>query len=352
MKSGWSMLASVLLLALTAGQASGAVPFWGDRESRSADTQVSQLRPGQWIWFGDAAAPGPLVMVVSLTEQRGYVYRNGVLVAATTVSTGRPGYETPTGVFTILQKDANHRSSIYDNAPMPYQERLTWGGVALHAGGLPGYPESHGCVHLPSEFARRLFEVTPMGMTVVIAKQGASQSTSVHPTMLAPVAADSGASDAIPPLEPGVPWRWAPERSPVGPVSLLLSRSDQRLVVMRNGIEIGRTRVSVAQPGLAMGTHAYVMRADFLPGDYPGYPAGRAPAWMAISLPGHEADSGQVLNPELIRNVSVPPDFLSKVYPLVVPGTVLVATDAPILPAGTGPALRVLDAEPPVPQPP
>src|SRR5579871_5281314 len=97
------------------------------------------------------------------------VRRNGILIGATTVSTGRPGHLTPTGVFTVLQKQKEHRSTIYDGAPMPHMERLTWGGIALHAGGLPGYPESHGCVHLPSEFAKLLFDISPAGMTVVIA---------------------------------------------------------------------------------------------------------------------------------------------------------------------------------------
>ena len=81
-------------------------------------------------------------MVVSLTEQRAYVYRNGVEIGYTTVSTGKPGHETPTGILTITQKDKDHHLSKYNNAPMLYQERLTWDGVALHAGGLPGYPES------------------------------------------------------------------------------------------------------------------------------------------------------------------------------------------------------------------
>src|SRR6185503_12097277 len=100
--------------------------------------------------------------------QRAYVYRNGVLIAVSSVSTGKPGHETPTGVFTILQKDKDHHSNLYNNAPMPYQQRLTMGGVALHAGGLPGYPESHGCIHLPTQFAKELFAITNLGVTVVV----------------------------------------------------------------------------------------------------------------------------------------------------------------------------------------
>jgi hypothetical protein len=98
------------------------------------------------------------------------VYRNGIRVGVATISSGRKGYETPTGVFTILQKDKDHHSNVYDNAPMPYQQRLTWSGVALHAGGVPGYPESHGCVHLPTAFAEKLFAASNMGMTVVVSK--------------------------------------------------------------------------------------------------------------------------------------------------------------------------------------
>src|ERR1700722_18959683 len=143
-------------------------PFWGAKASVPIDTPIDQLKKGQFLWMGGAVTSGPLVMVVSITEQRAYVYRNGVLIGATTVSTGRPGHATPIGVFTVLQKQKDHRSTIYDGAPMPYMERLTCGGVALHAGGLPGYPESHGCIHLPSEFARQLFELSTSGMTVVI----------------------------------------------------------------------------------------------------------------------------------------------------------------------------------------
>ncbi len=120
------------------------------------------------MWAANIAPTGPLLVYVDLSRQIATVYRNGVRIAVATISSGKPGHETPTGVFTILQKDANHHSSLYDSAPMPYQQRLTWDGVALHAGGLPGYPESHGCVHLPFDFSRQLFAITSLGATVVI----------------------------------------------------------------------------------------------------------------------------------------------------------------------------------------
>lgn len=125
-------------LALAALPGVAATPHWGADASSAVDTPPGQLKPGDWIWAGDDPALGPMVMVVSLDEQRGHVYRNGLRIAVTTVSTGKPGHATPTGVFTILQKDRDHHSNKYNNAPMPYQERLTWDGVALHAGGLPG----------------------------------------------------------------------------------------------------------------------------------------------------------------------------------------------------------------------
>ena len=94
---------------------------------------------------------------------------------------GRPGHPTPTGVFTILEKEVHHTSSIYKGAEMPYMERVTWGGIALHAGDLPGYPDSHGCVRLPLEFSKLLFGVTMKGATVILANQHSAPATTVHP---------------------------------------------------------------------------------------------------------------------------------------------------------------------------
>ena len=109
-----------------------------------------------------------MLLVVNVKTQRAVLFRNGVPIGATTISTGRPGYRTPTGAFTILQKQVEHYSSKYDNAPMPYMQRLTWYGVALHAGNLPGYPASHGCIRLPAGFAKLLYGVTRLGTPVVI----------------------------------------------------------------------------------------------------------------------------------------------------------------------------------------
>lgn len=126
------------------------------------------LKHGQYQWHPKLSTQGPVNVVVSLGQQMAYVYRGGVLIGRSTVSTGRKGHRTPTGVFHILNKDKDHHSKTYNNAPMPYSERLTWGGVALHAGVVPGYPSSHGCIHLPMKFATDLYGITHKGTAVII----------------------------------------------------------------------------------------------------------------------------------------------------------------------------------------
>ncbi|MCA1199484.1 L,D-transpeptidase family protein [Sphingomonas sp. R647] len=131
------------------------------------------LRNGQWTWIEDVAyqaagGASGVTILISIPGQVAYVYRDGVLIAASTVSTGKPGKTTPAGDFTILQKRVHHRSNLYSNAPMPFMQRLTWDGIALHAGALPGYPASHGCIRFPREFARRLFGITALGTAVSV----------------------------------------------------------------------------------------------------------------------------------------------------------------------------------------
>ena len=130
--------------------------------------RAARLSPGQFVWEPKAASTGPVFLVIDLTRQRVLLYRGGVPIAASTISTGSKGRETPTGVFTILQKEVVHRSRTYDDAPMPYMQRLTSKGVAMHAGNLPGYPASHGCIRLPKAFAKLLYGVTELGTPVMI----------------------------------------------------------------------------------------------------------------------------------------------------------------------------------------
>ena len=128
---------------------------------------AATLTPGKYLWEEDVAA-GPVSILVSIPDQKAYVYRGEKLVAVSTVSTGKEGNETPVGMFTILQKKEMHHSNLYENAPMPFMQRLTWDGVAIHAGKNPGFPASHGCIRVPASFAKKLFAATQMGATVEV----------------------------------------------------------------------------------------------------------------------------------------------------------------------------------------
>lgn len=311
----------------------------------TATTAPPSLKPGQFTWTPELAPQGPVVIVVSLPEQRAYVYRNGVRIGVSTVSTGKPGHETPTGVFTILEKRREHYSNLYDNAPMPFMQRLTWDGVALHAGRIPGYPASHGCVRLPHAFSEKLFATTSRGMTVVIA-DGASHPPEVaSPGLFAPVDAASGAPRLPAPVDEDSVW--APERAPEGPLTVLLSTRDQRLLVLRNGVEIGRARVTVG-PLAPRGTQAYVLLEGAGEGSSAMLPDRPRLRWLAVAVPRE----GAVPEDELRRLVAegqlrVDPAFARQLYETLRPGATVVLTDEPLRMAGADEGLTVLRADAP-----
>ena len=176
-----------------AAHAAGEDPWPLDAGNGMAmqDADVA-FKPGQFEWHPERAAAGQLVMVVSLPAQMVHVYRNGVRIGVSTISSGKPGKETPTGTFEILQKKEMHHSNLYNNAPMPFMQRLTWDGIALHAGKLPGYPASHGCVRLPSKFAELLYGETRKGMLVVVADEASHGPEVLYPGSRAPVDAYTG----------------------------------------------------------------------------------------------------------------------------------------------------------------
>src|SRR5216117_4026889 len=199
--------------------------------------EIVTLKPGEYVWEPERAPEGPLLIVASITEQVAYVYRNGIRIARSSVSTGRLGHPTPTGIFTILEKEVHHTSSIYKGAEMPYMERVTWGGIALHAGDLPGYPDSHGCVRLPLEFSKLLFGVTMKGATVIIADTHSAPATTVHPGLFFARSGEESEPEAAGQFE------WNPDKSPSGPVALIASSADKTVYVYRNGVEIGRAGI-------------------------------------------------------------------------------------------------------------
>ena len=168
------LAASALLVAfapIRSAQAEIVGPAAAAVEPAPAAVEQAVLRPGEFVWQPERSPAGEVEVIVSIPLQRAYVYRGGTLIGVTTVSTGKPGHRTPTGKFDILQKHARHFSNKYNNAPMPYMQRLTWDGVALHAGQIPGHPASHGCVRLPLAFAKQLFGVTRMGGAVHVVDQ-------------------------------------------------------------------------------------------------------------------------------------------------------------------------------------
>jgi hypothetical protein len=142
---------------------------------------VDSLKPGQYVWEQQASYDGPMKIVAVLDIQRIYVFQNDRLIGFSTISSGKKGKETPTGIFNILQKNIDHKSNLYSNAPMPFMQRLTWDGIAMHAGHLPGYPASHGCIRLPRAFAKTLFDVTQMNQEVVVLKDTATPAKRPEP---------------------------------------------------------------------------------------------------------------------------------------------------------------------------
>jgi len=127
-----------------------------------------ELKPGRYLWRDVPASAGAERVVVSLSDQLAYLYRGDTLMAVTTISTGTSKKPTPTGIFTVLEKKPMHRSRKYDNAPMPFMQRIDNYGIAFHGGRNPGYPASHGCIRLPMKFAETLYGLTKVGSKVVI----------------------------------------------------------------------------------------------------------------------------------------------------------------------------------------
>jgi lipoprotein-anchoring transpeptidase ErfK/SrfK len=124
-----------------------------------------------------ASSKDGVLIVVSLASQKAFVFKDGELWGSTAVSTGKKGKRTPVGRYSILEKQVHHRSRTYDNAPMPYMQRLTWGGVALHAGHVTGRPASHGCIRLPRSFAKRLYNLTDFSSTTVVVTEKKARSS-------------------------------------------------------------------------------------------------------------------------------------------------------------------------------
>jgi hypothetical protein len=260
--------------------------------------------------------------VVSLPDQLVYVYRDGIRIGVSTCATGRPGHATPTGVFTILQKDKTHHSSLYNDASMPFTERLTWSGVALHAGNLPGYPDSHGCVHLPLAFSKLLFAVTQLGTPVIIADATTAPAEVLHPGLLWNAAIERDIQGVEPGGAAAAPAGAQPMPA-AGPVSILISGANQELFALQNGIEVIASPVTLADPGAPLGTHVFVLAGQ----------NGAQERWLAVSVgttPADRTTSDAAM--AALKRVQIPKQATETLQAMLHPGATMMLTDLPATP--------------------
>ena len=173
-------------------------------------SRTEKLAPGKYEWQPSRSPAGAVSVLVNLSTQTLSVFRGDVLIARSSISSGRSGHSTPSGDFTILGKEVMHHSNLYHRAPMPFMQRLTWEGVALHGGYLPGRPASHGCVRLPYAFAKLLFQITSCGDQVVVTKTSAPAPPG--PTGTKPLAgARLASADAAPHVAADTPTKNGPK---------------------------------------------------------------------------------------------------------------------------------------------
>ena len=302
--------------------------------SRSAQLKVAKeaenLKPGEWVWAPEIAPDGPILVYVDVERQLATVYRNGIRIGVSTVSSGRPGFDTPTGVFTILEKNKVHHSSKYNNASMPYQQRLTMDGVALHAGGLPGYPESHGCIHLPIAFSKLLFDATPKGGTVIIAGKHGDPIKRPGAGVLAPgILSDTAEAGAD--GQANEDYSWNPSAALIGPVSIIVSTGDQKVVILRNGVEIGRANAVVQQQT----TESQVMTLT----------GGDGPQWIQVGVSELTNEPSEVISTENVEKMHLPARFVTAMRSVMTAGTTVLITQASVSAGSTGRSTTVLDSE-------
>lgn len=202
------------VLVAATGLALTALPLAAHaRDAAPTSDSIATLSAGDYLWNGAVVVPpasSDVRIVVSIADQKMYVYRAAKLVAVSTVSTGKPGHDTPTGDFKILQKAVKHNSNQYDNASMPYMQRITWDGVAIHAGRDPGYAASHGCVRVPIAFAKRLYAITRLGARVSITDDSLADQMPIAPAVIDTTPVTPNAGDAAPVETPITPVEAVP----------------------------------------------------------------------------------------------------------------------------------------------
>ena len=284
-------------------------------------------------------ARGPLILAVSLADQRLTVWENGAVVARSPVSTGVAGHETPRGAFTLLQKQRMHRSNLYGDAPMPYMQRITWSGVALHQGHVTGRPASHGCIRLPAEVARKLFGYTRIGTRVIVTDKPVAPVDFAHPRLFsaaapAPSAAAPVRLAALHPAEEGIPskaelaaftrepespieaHKAQPPRPPSGHVSIFISGRERKLFVRQGFEPVYESPVEIRQ-GAALGAHLFTaMEVDQKSG---------AVRWSYVGLPLKGAPASEA--GEALERIDIPEEARLEVARRLSAGASLLVSD-------------------------
>jgi hypothetical protein len=312
------------------------------------------------------APKGPLQIIISIADQRVSLFDNGALIARSSVSTGTQGHTTPLGVFSVISKQRWHRSNIYSAAPMPYMQRITWSGIALHAGVVPGHPASHGCIRLKNDFALRLWHLTKRGTRVIIAHHDVQPVEITNPHLLKPKAASGSpefqtatvagksigtaaathgslVSNAETPEAtslrvPGsAPAGVAPKK--IVPISVFVSRKLSKLFVRQGFSPLFDVPVKIENPEEPLGTHVFTAMqfqnegaairwtVVSIPEEFPNMSEGatkerEAPAKQsALSVPLPDKANAA------LDRIEIPQDTVERISELLTPASSLIISD-------------------------
>jgi lipoprotein-anchoring transpeptidase ErfK/SrfK len=301
---------------------------------------------------------GPLHIIVTTAKQRVSVYANGTLVGRAPVSTGMPDHPTPMGIFTVISKSRWHVSNIYSGAPMPYMQRITWSGIALHAGKLPGYPASHGCIRLPEHFATRLWALSKIGARVIIARDEVAPVAIAHPRLPVPKKPENKPADAlvaaapaaagkielvasvetankvgdgineISAIKPASPENIVqvipPQRQ--GPVQVFVSRKQGKVFVRQDFKPIFEAPVTIAEPDRPLGTHVFTAMQT--------QEDGAAMQWTAITIPSGYARARDTAvmtaaptAAAALDRIEMPQEAIDRIAGLLAVGSALIVSD-------------------------
>ena len=312
---------------------------------------------------------GPLEIIVSIADQRISLYDNGILIARSSVSTGVRRHPTPLGVFSVVEKERWHRSNLYSSAPMPYMQRITWSGIALHAGVLPGYPASHGCIRLTNDFAIRLWHLTKRSARVIIARQDvvlveitnphlfvskpktafdssgslavavASNSNKTAATTQAPLISNVGMQETAESQAAGSAASGAAPQSV--PISVFVSRKLSRLFVRKGFTPLFDVPAKIQNPEDPLGTHVFTVIEPQDEGSTvrwsvvsiseqsvsaPSFKERTVPTQQILKTAPSATPSSDNANTALDR-IEIPQDAIQQISELLTPGSSLIISD-------------------------